>query len=412
MTQPSVRLDPIEHADGWPTSEPVAFHALSYLDDGGEVTVGRMEVGEFVVLPEEGAQLLRQLEQGMTPDAAAQWFLDAYGEPIDVVDFVRDLDELGFVRHQGDTSAGLGRVRWQRLGRMVFSPVGAAAYGLLLLAWVIAMVREPILIPHNHNLFFTHYLTVLLLALFLGQLPLILLHESAHALAGRRLGLPSKLSLGRRLYFVVFQTTMNGLIAMPRRKRFLPILAGMLTDIGVLAVLTLLAAALRRDDGSFPALAAFALTLAYVTMLRLVWQFWFFLETDIYYVIVTVLGCVNLQVTSKQVLRNWFDRRLGRPCSHDPAAWHPRDRQVARWYAVLIAAGYGFLLITLCAGFLPAMYQVLRTEIGHLTSHHHDGAVGLVDGLVFLLLAGGQLGLAAWMFWRGRTRRTPAIPSR
>ncbi|MDQ1744739.1 MAG: hypothetical protein QOE23_3078 [Pseudonocardiales bacterium] len=412
MTQPSVRLDPVEHADGLPAHQPVAFHALSYLDDGGEVTVGRMDVGEFVVLPDEGAQLLRRLEEGMTPVAAAEWFLETYGEPIDVLDFVRDLDDLGFVRHQGEAGADLGRVRWQRLGRMIFSPAGAVAYGLLMLAWIVAMVREPILIPHNHNLFFTHYLTVLLLALFFGQLPLILLHESAHALAGRRLGLPSKLSIGRRLYFVVFQTTMNGLMAMPRRKRFLPIMAGMLTDLAALAALTLFAGAMRRGDGSFPPLAAFALTLAYVTMLRLVWQCWFFLETDIYYVIVTVLGCVNLQVTSKQVLRNFFDRRLGRPRSHDPASWHPRDLRVARWYAVLIAAGYGFLLITLCAGFFPAMYQILRTEIGHLTSNHHDGTVGLLDGLVFLLLAGGQLALAAWLFWRGRRQQAPAIPSR
>jgi hypothetical protein len=45
----------------------------------------------------------------------------------------------------------------------------------------------------------THYMSVLTLAMFFGQLPLILLHESAHALAGRRLGVPSRLSIGRRL---------------------------------------------------------------------------------------------------------------------------------------------------------------------------------------------------------------------
>ncbi|MDQ2955421.1 MAG: hypothetical protein M3Y42_00445, partial [Actinomycetota bacterium] len=416
MTQQSTAQEPAELADaGDRIPEPLSFHTLSYLEDGGEVTVGRLDEGSFFVLPAEGAELLRQLESGMPCAQAAEWFLQTYGEPVDVADFVQDLDELGFLRHDGEARGAVGRVRWQALGKAIFSPAGAVVYGLLIAAWITAMVRAPVLIPHNQNLFFTHYLTVLILSLFLGQLPLILLHESAHALAGRRLGLPSKLSIGRRLYFVVFQTTMDGLVAMPRRKRYLPILAGMLTDIAALAALTLFAEACRRSDGSFPAPAAFALTLAYVTMIRLAWQCWFFLETDIYYLIVTVLGCVDLHNTSKQLLRNWFDRRLGRPRSYDPSAWHPRDRGPARWYSALIAVGYAVLLITLGAGFLPAMYRILRTEFDHLTGHRSDGAVGLADGVVFLCLAGGQLLFAGWLLLRERRsaagrRQQPAVP--
>lgn len=382
--------------------EPIAFHVLRYLDDGDEVTVGRLDSGPFIVLPPEGAALLRKLESGLPPSAVAAWFAESYGESVDLDEFVHDLDELGFVRHAGEPVTAPRLVRWQRLGRAVFSPAGAMVYALLMLAWIVAMWRSPVLIPHNHNLFFSQYLTVLVLALFLGQLPLILLHESAHALAGRRLGLPSTLSVGTRLYFVVFQTTLDGLVAMPRRARYLPMLAGMLTDLGVLAVLTLLAAGLRREDGSFPGVAAFALTLAYVTMLRLVWQFWFFLETDLYYLIVTVLGCVNLQATAKQLLANWFDRRRGRTPRYDPSSWHPRDRSVARWYAVLIATGYAVLIATLCAGLLPAIYRVFVTEVEHLTGRQHGGTAGLLDGVVFLAIACGQLGFAGWLSWRGR----------
>ncbi|MEO6702744.1 MAG: hypothetical protein ABI140_07910 [Jatrophihabitantaceae bacterium] len=382
--------------------KPIAFHALRYLDDGNEVTVGRLDSGTFIVLPPEGAALLRELESGQPPSAVAAWFVENYGESVDIDDFVHDLDELGFVRHAGELAVQVRPVRWQRLGRAIFSPAGAMVYALLMVVWIVAMWRAPVLIPHNHNLFFSQYLTVLVLALFLGQLPLILLHESAHALAGRRLGLPSTLSIGNRLYFVVFQTTLDGLVAMPRRARYLPMLAGMLTDLGVLAVLTLLAAGLRRDDGSFPLVAAFALTLAYVTMLRLVWQFWFFLETDLYYLIVTVLGCVNLHATAKQLLTNWFDRRRGRTPRYDPESWHPRDRSVARWYAVLIPIGYAVLIATLCAGLLPAIYRVFVTEIEHLTGRQHGGTAGLLDGVIFLCIASGQLGLAGWLSWRGR----------
>ena len=84
------------------------------------------------------------------------------------------------------------------------------------------MVRSPELVPSYHDLFFTRYMTVLELVTFLGQFPLILLHELAHALAGRRLGLRTRLSIDRRMYYVVFVTELDGLVTVPRRKRNLP----------------------------------------------------------------------------------------------------------------------------------------------------------------------------------------------
>src|SRR4051812_30038327 len=222
---------------------PIPMYRLAYLQEGDEVTVGRLEEGGFVVLPKDGADLLRRLEDGATPRQAAQWYLESFGEAIDISDFVADLVELGFVRSKGVETSDAEPVRWARLGRAVFSPLGATIYAVVLATFVVTAVRTPVIVPHYSNIFFTHYISVLLFVLFLGQLPLILLHETAHALAGRRLGLHSKLSVGRRLHYVVFETTMDGLVAVPRNKRLLPILAGVCADIGVVAVLSVFAAA-------------------------------------------------------------------------------------------------------------------------------------------------------------------------
>jgi hypothetical protein len=46
---------------------PVLLHSLVLLDEGSEVTVGRADVDGYVVLPAEGAGLLRRLEEGLTP---------------------------------------------------------------------------------------------------------------------------------------------------------------------------------------------------------------------------------------------------------------------------------------------------------------------------------------------------------
>lgn len=384
--------------------QPVRLHALSYLDEGDEVTVGRLDDERaFVVLPADGAELLRRLEQGATPAAVAAWYLSTYGESVDILDFIADLDELGFLA-SADGPVPAGRpIRWMRLGRLVFSPWGALGYGCLIALFLFEIARDHKLAPSYHNVFFTHYMSVLVLVTFLGQMPLILVHEAAHTLAGRRLGLPSKLSVGRRLYYLVFQTTMDGLVAVPRSKRILPILAGMIADVGVLMGLTLFAAFTRHPHGGVSLPGAIALSLAYLTLFRLLWQCWFFLQTDIYYLVTTVTGCVDLQRVSKHRIANFASRLLGRPARWDPEDWHPRDRSVSRWYSILLVVGYGFSIATLVLGVLPAALKVFSAVLRRFAGHS-GGATGVLDSIVFLTITVAELAIALGLAIKDRRR--------
>jgi hypothetical protein len=403
---------PAGAAPGHP-GRPLAFHPLVFQPDGDEVTVGRMDEGTFIVLETDTAALLRRLVDGDTPQVAAAWYRATYGEDVDVAGFTADLDDLGFLRDPGATApdAPPAPVRWSRLGRAVFSPPAAVLYALLLTADAVAMFRDPSLVPGYHQIFFTPYMSVVITTMYLGQVPLVLLHETAHALAGRRLGVPTRLTVGRRLYYVVFLTAMDGLVAVPRRKRYLPMLAGMLTDLGVLAALTLVAAALRPHA---LVAAAVLLGLAYTTMLRVLWQCWFFLRTDVYYLVVTVLGCVDLHGTARQVIANRWHALRRRPLPYDPDVWHPRDRRAARWYSVLVVAGYAFSLGTLVVGLLPAAVRMVGTVLARLGGHGPQGAAGLADSIVFLVLVLGEVALGGLFYLRERhqARRADApVPS-
>jgi hypothetical protein len=289
---------------------------------------------------------------------------------------------------------------------MVFSPAGAGCLAAALLASAIAMLRSPELVPGYHDLFFTHYMTVLELVTFLGQFPLILLHETAHALAGRRLGLRTRLSIDRRLYYIVFVTAMDGLVTVPRRKRFVPMLAGMLADLTVFAVLILVADIARRTDGALSLASNLALAFAYMTLLRLAWQFFFYLQTDLYYVTVTVLGCVDLQSSARRVLRDRLGRALRRPVSPDDRAGaHPRDLAVARWYSWLLLVGWTASIAILVAGVIPAAAHVLATVSARFDGSGPHSAAGLADSIVFVLLNLAQLVILAAFMLRDRNRR-------
>ncbi|HEX5402188.1 MAG TPA: hypothetical protein VFX16_07800 [Pseudonocardiaceae bacterium] len=389
---------------------PVTVYPLTYLDDADEVTVGRTDTNTFVVLPADGATLLRKLADGMPPRQGKQWYAEQYGEDIDIDEFLATLDELHLLAPRGEAPmvANGGPVRWQGLGRAMFSPLAWVCYGLLVVAAVIAMVRQPDVVPRYQNLFFTRYLVVLELGIFLGQFPLILVHEAFHALAGRRLGLSSSLHIGRRLYFVVFETVLDGLVVVPRRRRYLPILAGMIADALVIAVLSLAAVPLHEAGGTRSAIGGYLLALAFGTVLRLVWQCYIFLRTDIYYLVVTVLGCVDLHTVARATAVNRVNRLLGRTDRLvDESTWHPRDRAAARWYSWLILCGYMVMIAAAGVAVIPAMVRMVGIVVSHL-----DGSAsttGVVDALVFLVLNLAQFVIAGALAVRTRHTTRAAI---
>ncbi|WP_285618646.1 hypothetical protein [Actinoallomurus iriomotensis] len=387
----------------------VCLYPLEYLDDGDEVTVGRLDVDSYAVLPKDGAELVRRLAEGMTPREAADWYSGAYGESVDVGDLLDTLDELGFIRSDArsatESLSGETRsVRWQRLGRALFSFPAWVCYGALTVGAVVAMARSPQLVPHYRNIFFTKSFTIVEVVLFFGQFPLLLIHEAFHALAGRRRGIRSRLSIGRRLIYIVFETSLDGLVMIPRRRRVLPIMAGMLADVVVLAVLTL-SASVAIDDTGTPALfGRVCLALAYTTLLRLSWQFYFYLRTDLYVLFATALGCVDLHDVAKGVLRNAFRRSLGRPAL-DESSWHPTDRRVARWYAWLMLAGYLGTIVVFLVAVLPTAYHLFS---GVLSRFFGGAATSgeLLDSAVFVGLNLTQILLVVLLAGRDRRRKT------
>ncbi|HEV3357781.1 MAG TPA: hypothetical protein VG247_13390 [Pseudonocardiaceae bacterium] len=334
----------------------VLFHPLTLVPDGPDVIIGRTDIDSYAAFPADGAELLDVLRSGMDTERAGRWYEERYGEPVDLADFVDTLRELEFLREEGEPEApgSAEPPRWQRLGRAAFSPLALLIYAALIGYAIFLSVRDPWLRPHYQNFFFTRSVLLVELGVFFGQIPGIWVHETLHALAGRRLGVPSRLRLGNRLHQLVVETHLNGLWSVPRRRRYLPLLAGMLGDLLWYALLIILA------DVTDP-VGAYLRALALGTLLRFAWQFCFYLQTDVYQVLVTALRCVDLHTTTKEYLANRISGLLGRPPRHDEQRWHPRDRQVARWYVYLFGVGYLVTIGMLVWIGIPTVVHALAT---------------------------------------------------
>jgi hypothetical protein len=388
--------------------KPLRLYPLTYLEEGDEVTVGRADINSYGLFPADGAELLRKLEAGVSPAAAARWYSEQYGEQVDMTEFIEVLEEFELIVKDGARVEEAAPVRWQRLGRALFSPVAWACYAALVIGAVVAMLRDSSLMPTYQHLFFTRSsLVILTLGIVLGQAPWVLIHEAFHALAGRRLGLNSTLRIDRRFYYLVFITSLDGLVAVPRRKRYLPMLAGMMFDVVAIAGLTLLAGALHSTTGAWAYVDRLLLAMAFGVVLRFTWQFYFFLRTDLYYLACTVLGCNDLQTAARQLNWNRINRVLRRTDKLvDEDSWHPRDRAVARWYSWLMAAGYGVLLALLVTAIIPAGVRVTEMAVRKVGTNHTP--LNVLDVVVFLILNFGEITLAGILALRARARARAA----
>lgn len=389
----------------------IEFHTLSFVPDGSDVVVGRVDTGSYAVLPEDGAQLLRELIGGMPVGRAAAWYEQTYGESVDLDDFLQSMQELGFTREAGEARvAGRPpRLRW--LGRALFSPPAWLLYAGLVVLTLVRWAGTPSLRPVPSQAFFTGSLVTVELVLMLGQLPLAFLHEAFHVLAGQRLGLHSSLAISNRYTYVVFETKSNGLLSVPRGRRYLPLLAGILLDVVVVCILDLVALATRQADGSYPFGGRLCLALAFSVIARIGWQFMIYLRTDLYYVLACALNCYDLHEASKAVLLNRVYRILG--LDHrlvDEEQWTRRDRAVGAWYGWFLALG----ILTACA--LTVFYSV-PILVTYLSRTAHGLASGLGgwrfwDSLIALFIVSVQFGLPALLAWRERRhggRRRPRL---
>lgn len=387
-----------------PGGTTVRLHRLTMVTEDDGVTVGRPDTGSYAVFPEDGAEALRLLDAGVPLPSVAAWYEQAYGSTLDVDDFLATLDELGFVRAEDEDEAAAVAVRWRRLGRWLFSWPAWLCYAAVVTAAVVSMWHDASLRPSYLHIFFTDRISLIPLALTAAQIPCILVHESFHALAGRRLGLPSTLGIGRRLYYLVAETRLNSLLSVPRRQRYVPFLAGMVADAVVLSALTLLGAGLR-SWGAPPWLWGLCLAVAFTCVLRLIWQLMFYLETDLYYVVATAMRCADLQNATRFFIKTQFRRLLRRSLPPTDDDWSDRDRTMARWYAPLLIAGYAFSLGSLVWAGVPTTVHFWSMAV-HRLAGSSTPIDDIVDALVFLGLTTLQLGLLAYVTLRDRRART------
>ncbi|WP_257452477.1 hypothetical protein [Archangium lipolyticum] len=406
------------------------------ITEGDEVIIGRPEVGAFIALPPEALELLDLLASGKRVREAEVLYEEKHGEKPSTEELLVALEARGFVHPAEGQAAAPGPVASERstavpvrhhfarfperLARLLFGRVALWLHGLLITLGVLALISTPSLVGTTRELAPSQHFSLTLLVLMGLGLLTTFIHEMAHLVAARAVGVGSRLGIGHRLWMVVAEADLSGLWLVERRARYLPLLAGPLVDLTSAAGLVLVLFAEARGWVLLsPWMHYLCQGAFFMYLFRLLWQCYLFVRTDFYYALANLLGCKSLMQDSEALLRHRLGRLLGRREQPSPLADLPaREARFVRLYAMVWLLGRLAALTVLLTlqlpfliGFVSGLHQALTSADS--TRYSVTDAL-LVSGLTILGLV---IGLGLWLksllqgFLRHRAARGSLPPN-
>lgn len=386
--------------------------------EGEETIIANVTQTSFLAVPSSAVDLLMWLYEGKTIGEAQLCYQQKHGECPDIEDFLELLEQEGFLAWQTNLSEaqGLATVSASRPmmhahfaglseknARIIFSKPMLASMSTLIVLGLFLVILEPSLFPSFTTLVFQDHTGPLLLSVLLFTFLTLFLHEVAHLVAARAAGVPARLGIGHRLWILVAETDITGIWMASPAQRYLAFLAGPLLDmVGVAVCLILL---FMQRHGWFP-LSPIGLIFCQSALLsyvfRLLWQCYFFVRTDLYYVFVTLFKCKNLMQDTEAWLSNLLARFLPFFKHRNISALAPREMKVIRLYSAFwivgrIVALYTLLFLTLpilvgYVKFIPVLFSP-ASPLEHLP---------LVDalawvGVAMIIVVPQIMGLFLWL---------------
>lgn len=394
------------------------FFPFQVAKEAKQYIIGRPGTGSYVEISEMGLDALNMLGGNTTVAEAKAALASRYGtNQVQLRSLIQTLLTAGFVKAVDGRAVGdvlrprryhFTWVTRQSIG-WLFSKPAIVLYVTLIAFGAGLVLLHPGYVPGPADIFVAEsYLLTTLLGVFITALN-VAKHELAHLFAGKFLGIEGTISISRRLFFPVMQTDLTDLWMVDKQRRYLAYSAGMLSD---LVLLSLLVTAMWVNDrgivGFGPNIHATMNLAMLVVLFGILWQFNFFMRTDIYYILSNFFGCKNLYEDTKNYLWGGLYRKLG---------WHrpsvvgvvtPRELVIIRVYAAFVVIGTAILSLFTVLVLVGIAYLLFaassQTELLLTTGRPEVGLADKIGQAGMLLLALGMLAYATLVERRRRRR--------
>lgn len=325
---------------------------------------------EFYEMNRLCVEAIRMLEGGCSLGEVEVELKSRYpDEEVDMMDFAEQLFELGLVQavdgekvKETESTKNDGGFLWIRpqVARMLIPRWTVMAFFVLLMVNVSLFLINPSLFPHYQDLFIFDIMSINIVLWMIVTAFTVLFHELGHILAARAFELPTGLSIGHRLFFVVLETDLSRAWSLRKNERNVLYMAGMYMDQWLLFIALI-------GQLLFPSVFLFQLVVLDI-FIRTVFQCCLYMKTDLYYVLENMTGCYNLMENGKEKLAKWlpFIRRD----EHTEA--FEGEESVITLYSFIYIVGVTLTLGVWIIYFVPQFLFALREVLPHLVTWNGD----------------------------------------
>jgi len=269
--------------------------------------------GDFYEMPKVCVDAINLINQGEQIGEIERTLKNNYPtEKIDLLDFAEQLLELELVdeidgvklEKKQPLKEGSG-VLWipPKFGQLFFNKFTYTVYVCLFVFNLVLFINHPSLFPHHKDIFVFDIMVLNVILWMTFTFILVLIHELGHVLAMRAHNLPTKVEVSHRLFFVVLETDMSSVWKLAPKDRNILFLSGLCFDTVLLFIALISQLMFPNITGITDGLMNLAI---FDIVMRIIFQFCFYMKTDLYYVFENLSGCYNLMENAQQKIRNQF----------------------------------------------------------------------------------------------------------
>ena len=244
------------------------------------------------------------------------------------------------------------------VGRMFFNKISLVLYLVVLLVNVTLLFEFPNLVPSYKDFFVFKSMIFNVLSMMAVSIFFAMIHEFGHILAARSFDIPTNLGISNRLFLIVSEADMTHAWKLSKSKRNILYLGGLCFDNLILFVFLV---AQIYWSGSSLGKSLLAL-IVFDISIKILYQFCFYMKTDLYYVMENSSGCHNLMENSNHYLigKLPFTKEVQSTVMFDG------EERLIRWYSIFYFSGVLITLSLFLGWMIPQITISLNITLPHL----------------------------------------------
>jgi len=396
-------------------SSIVQLYDLVINQEDNEFLIGREEIDTYITIPIIGVEAIQLIQKGLTIGYVKEHLDKKFNEDINIVNFIKELIKYDFVKKIDDIDIVSKREKKrilfpkikQRHVKWLFSKHALIGYSIIILLLTIIFITNNQYIPKPQDLFFHDSITIIIIVNYILGWLLIFKHEIAHLFAAKSLGVEGRFSLNLRLHYLVAETDVTNLLKIPRKKRYIVFLAGIISDLLFSAAFVFL---LLLNDSNIihinNLVYGILKMMVLIEFLSIVWQFRFYMKTDIYYVIESLVKCKNLYDDSKAYIKKIFYKLFNKKSNIDLSKIPYKEMKYIRMYSILFFFGTLITILVFIYYGIPIIIELFLRIIDTLMIGLRTGnQLALLDSILLIIFLGFNYCLVLYLFIRNIKRQ-------